>query len=472
MPGASPFQIRVAEGEESLGHVSGSGIRTPPGKVMLTNESFGQLRSTSNFDVMSTLADMASPSPQDPRSKQQLQSVTEVGGSGPTRSDVETFKRAVMLRRGFGAWSRLHEDRLAQESFALSCADLWKLGKAFDRWLTCEEPPAPEQPMVAEKSKPPAVNPYATALRRKRCLTPNRSRGRQSSPRTTQQAAHTPGVQFAWAQASPATRESSSVAPSAAERERFGLSPSAPGTRDSFSSAPSTRENFSVSSRSSAASDSSFGTRDRFASPHRRAADEIAKERAQVGFSSKTFSVSYSFAEKVTTPTTPRAGEPGAVRRFTRMSTDSTPWRGDSMPWYNERTASCIRKAWPERNPYPADGAKRDASWKDWQWAIKANVEANCRARARDWATRRAWLEDRRINTPSKIVPWHVSDGGPSHRNMCEATDKLVTRVTHVETAPSINEELGRDLTGHDPWYNTRSRALLERKMELIVNDN
>ena len=53
---------------------------------------------------------------------------------------------------------------LRQESFALSCADLGKMGKAFDRWLAFEEPS--EKAMLAKAMPPPpAVDTNSSLLR-------------------------------------------------------------------------------------------------------------------------------------------------------------------------------------------------------------------------------------------------------------------------------------------------------------------
>lgn len=378
-----------------------------------------------------------------------------------TRSEVDTFQRTLMLRRGFGAWSR-HHGMLRQESFALSCADLGKMGKAFDRWLGFMEP-LEKAVLTKAMPPPPAVDTNSSLLRRKRCVTPNRIRRRQSSPGAFQQAAHTPRFQANWSppRASPATRDPEDTFTS----KTFSVSYSSAKKFEPASN--SLRRTPLTTPRAGWPSTPSFHFASAPASPATRDPEDT--------FTSETFSVSYSSAKKfapATPLTTPRAGEPGAVRRFTRISSDATPWRGDSMPWYNSKTASCLRKDWPERNPYPAEGAQRDVSWQEWQWALKANTEANMRARARDWANRNAWLEDRRINTPSKIVPWHVSDGGPSHRNLCEAIDKLTRRVSHLETTPYIDEQLGRDLAGQEPFFRTRSQALALYGMDLIVNEN
>ena len=95
---------------------------------------------------------------------------------------------------------------------------------------------------------------------------------------------------------------------------------------------------------------------------------------------------------------------------------------------------------------------------------------SNAAARARDWRTRRAWLNDRRENTPSKIVPWHVEDGDYSHRNLLDATGKLDCRASDTDKIVAGDELLGRTVTGWSSFIKTREHALALEGMELVLN--
>lgn len=363
---------------------------------------------------------------------------------------------AAQLRVGFKAWQRNNRIR-TQEKFAASCAnscaDLWKLGNAFDWWLQFDGDDAEEE-KTAETQKLTEVNPYANALRRKRYSTPNRSR-RGASPRSAQSA---PAHQNLVNTSSPAART---------------LTWSASTARNHFDEILTPAEIFRGAT--SSATDSFLGsplsrlTRDAF-SDH-LASPSSTKRRSSPPGTRSSFSVSYSFAEKTASPKSKPANGIGSGR-FTRVATDTTPWRGkEGVPWYNSKTASCFRhQAWPECHAPPEGYARRDVSWQEWQRALRRNAESNAAARARDWRTRRAWLNDRRENTPSKIVPWHVEDGDYSHRNLLDATGKLDCRASATDNTVAGDELLGRTVAGWSSFIKTREHALSLEGMELVLN--
>jgi hypothetical protein len=373
-------------------------------------------------------------------------------------------QRAVeQMHRALSTW-RHHHRKKKQARFAASCAascaDLWKLGNAFDCWLHVQD--APVEVQEAAKVHAAAVNPYSNALRRKRYSTPNRSR-RGASPRSAQSA---PNHQNFMPSPDAMTPRRSS----AAIKDRFeGLltpaeifrgampvdsssvpaSPLARLTRDAFSDHPATRR---------------WG--------RERATPPGAKQRTSPPGTRTSFSVSYGFAEKKPTPKSKPANGIGSGR-FTRLAASTTPWRGEeeTTPWYNSKTASCFRhQAWPEQHAPPEGYARRDVSWQEWQRALHQNAESNAAARARDWRTRGAWLQDRRENTPSKIVPWHVEDGDYSHQNMYEATEKLMHRAFNTDKTVAGDEKLGRTVTGWSSFINRREHALALEGMDLVLN--
>jgi len=76
---------------------------------------------------------------------------------------------------------------------------------------------------------------------------------------------------------------------------------------------------------------------------------------------------------------------------------------------------------------------RRDASFQRWQDALRRNREANARARASEWSMRAHELRGMRLQTPPKVVPWHVEDGGASHHNLEQAIEVLSVRASVTE---------------------------------------
>ena len=142
-------------------------------------------------------------------------------------------------------------------------------------------------------------------------------------------------------------------------------------------------------------------------------------------------------------------------------------------PLYNtfaREPPSCLRPDWPLRPAYPPVGSTPDAPFEDWQRALRRNAQANCDARARDWAFRASYLTDVRLMTPSKVVPWHVDDGEPSHRKLAGAIECLSTRSSELEATAAGNEQLGRALAGWSSFELHRARALALEGREFVVN--
>jgi len=152
----------------------------------------------------------------------------------------------------------------------------------------------------------------------------------------------------------------------------------------------------------------------------------------------------------------------------------SPAFDGRSPAPVGPRAPSCLRKDWPSCCPRGAmDGRgnlpKRDVSYQAWQRALRQNAEANNAARAKDWAARTQALQQMRLSTPSKIVPWHLTDGSVSHLGLATATDDLYMRTQATVTAPAGDEQLGRSLAGWPSYAPHRMRALLMSGMDLAL---
>ena len=144
-------------------------------------------------------------------------------------------------------------------------------------------------------------------------------------------------------------------------------------------------------------------------------------------------------------------------------------------PLYNRfatEPPSCLRPAWPLRPAYPPAGPTQDTPFKDWQRALRRNAQANCDARARDWAFRASYLADVRLMTPSKVVPWHVDDGEASHRKLAAAVESLAIRSSATHATPAGDESLGRALSGWSSFELRAARALALQgpPREFVVN--
>ena len=138
---------------------------------------------------------------------------------------------------------------------------------------------------------------------------------------------------------------------------------------------------------------------------------------------------------------------------------------------------SCMRRDRPPRFPRQSGGLagnscvlpERDASYQAWRQALRRNAAANNAARAKDWAARRQALKQMRLATPSRVVPWHVSDGSLSHVSLVAATADLCLRTQSTRTVPAGDERLGRTLAGWASFAPCRAHALSMADMDLAL---